>query len=69
MVEVLSAALQTSRGTLHRLMALQSQIEAEISTEEKQAERLEFLLEKARADYAYFATLDKMFQQNDQGRS
>jgi hypothetical protein len=46
--EMLVTALHTSRATLRRLVERQSMLEAEIANEQKQAARLEWLLNRAR---------------------
>ncbi|KAI8471422.1 MAG: hypothetical protein J3K34DRAFT_520510 [Monoraphidium minutum] len=58
--EMLVTALHTSRHTMQRLIQRQSELEAEIAKEQKQAARLEWLLNRTRADYSYFAAVDKM---------
>lgn len=45
---MLVTALHTSRATLRRLVERQSELEAEIAKEQKQASRLEWLLNRAR---------------------
>ncbi|GBF93732.1 hypothetical protein Rsub_06064 [Raphidocelis subcapitata] len=58
--EMMMTALHTSRATLRTLMERQSLLEAEIAKEQKQAARLEWLLNRCRSDYAFFGALDKM---------
>lgn len=60
--EMLMTAIHNSRASLRRLMERQSLLEAEIANEQKQAKRLEWLLNRVRSDYSYFAALDKMNQ-------
>lgn len=62
--EMLITAIHTSRATLRRLVERQSELEAEIAKEQKQAARLEWLLNRARSDYAYFGAVDKMNRQS-----
>lgn len=62
--EMLMTALHTSRATLRTLVERQSLLEAEIAKEQKQAARIEWLLNRCRADYAFFSTLDQMNQES-----
>jgi hypothetical protein len=61
---MLMTALHTSRATLRTLVERQSLLEAEIAKEQKQAARIEWLLNRCRADYAFFSTLDQMNQES-----
>jgi hypothetical protein len=60
--EMLMTALAQSRGNLRKLTERQAALEAELAAEAKQASRLEWLLSRVRADYAYFGALDQMSQ-------
>ena len=60
-------AIHASRASLRRLVERQAAIEAEIASEQKQAARLEWLLNRVRADYSYFAALDRLNQEEGGG--
>lgn len=66
-IQVVATALNASRGTLQRITAERTELDSLIVKEQKQVERLEFLLEKLRSDYAYFTTLERMYEEG-QGR-
>lgn len=61
-VQVLATALAQSRQTLDRLVAEKVELDAIIARENKQVERLEWLLERVQGDYSYFGTIEKMYE-------
>uniref|UniRef100_A0A383WFD1 Uncharacterized protein n=1 Tax=Tetradesmus obliquus TaxID=3088 RepID=A0A383WFD1_TETOB len=67
MLQILATALGQSRSTLERLQAEEAEIENLIQKEQKQVERLEWLLETVQKDYAYFNYLQQRFEE-DSGR-
>jgi hypothetical protein len=58
--EVLQSAVNQSRQTLQMLERWRLQIDAQVAAQEKQVERMEFALYKARNDAAYMRTLKSM---------
>lgn len=60
--ELLLAALGASRQNLNRFNSWAKDLNAAIEREEKQIERLEFVLEKCRGDAAFYKVLEMMNQ-------
>ena len=58
--EVLATALNQSKFTLRSLQQWRNQIDAQIAQQEKQVDRMEFALNKARSDAALLKTLKQM---------
>lgn len=58
--EVLGLALNQSKLTLRMLQQWRNQIDAQIAAQEKQVDRMEFALNKARSDAALLKTLKKI---------
>lgn len=58
--EVLATALNQSKHTLRMLQQWRNQIDAQIAAQEKQVDRMEFALSKARNDAALLKTLKAM---------
>lgn len=67
MLQILATALGQSRSTLERLQAEEAEIENLIQKEQKQVERLEWLLETVQKDYAYFNYLQQRFEDESRG--
>ena len=63
--EVLQTALNQSKHTLRILQQWRNKIDAQIAAQEKQVDRMEFALSKARNDGALLKTLKKMVYEND----
>ncbi len=55
--DMLSAALEASRTSLNRLNAIQSEVGRAIEREKMQIERLQFSVDKAMRDEAYYRSL------------
>lgn len=60
MEEVLAAALQTSRATLGGMRQWRDQLDAQIKGQERQVERMQFALTKAKGDAAYMLALKRL---------
>jgi hypothetical protein len=60
MEEVLVAALQTSRATLGGMRQWRDQLDAQIKGQERQVERMQFALTKAKGDAAYMLALKRL---------
>ncbi len=58
--EVLATALGSSQLNLRRLTLMAKEIEQAMEREAKQIERLEFAMQKAQGDVAYYQTLQRM---------
>lgn len=58
--EMLLTALHASRASARRLQQRQAELEAALAAEQKQAARLEWLLNRVRSDYAYFGALGRL---------
>lgn len=67
MLQILATALGQSRSTLERLQVEEAEIENLIQKEQKQVERLEWLLETVQKDYAYFNYLQQRFEEESRG--
>lgn len=65
MEELLLTALQTSRATVRQLVIMETELEAAIAREKKQLERIEFAIEKARTDAAYYRSLETLVNRLD----
>jgi hypothetical protein len=63
--EVLSTALNQSKQSLRSLQQWRNQIDAQIAAQEKQVDRMEFALSKARSDGALLKTLKEMVYENN----
>lgn len=63
--EVLSTALSQSKQSLRTLQQWRNQIDAQIAAQEKQVDRMEFALSKARSDGALLKTLKEMVYENN----
>ena len=62
--EVLSTALHQSKQQLKLLQIWKNQLDAAIAAQEKQVDRMEFALNKARGDAAYMKALKSMAYEN-----
>lgn len=51
---------------MHKLLAMQQEVEQAIERERKQIERLQFVLEKAKQDAAYYKTLSTMMEDQNE---
>ncbi|KAL6762938.1 hypothetical protein V8C86DRAFT_2509309 [Haematococcus lacustris] len=63
--EVLRAAIMACRATLMKLQMIHQESEKAIELEKKQLERLQFALEKARNDAAYYRSLSMMMDEGN----
>ena len=63
--EVLMNALGQSKQTLAQLQQWRNQVDAQIAAQEKQVDRMEFALSKARNDAAYMKALKSMVYSSD----
>ena len=62
---MLSAALEASKTSLSRLMAVQNEINRAIEREKMQIERLQFSVDKAVRDEAYYRSLRKLSEERN----
>lgn len=63
--DVLGAALQTSKQTYRFLVNLRDHLDRTIAAQEKQINRMEFALNKARQDAAYSNALKNILYEQD----
>jgi hypothetical protein len=63
--EVLTTALNQSKHTLRVLQQWRNQIDAQLAAQEKQVDRMEFALNKARNDAALLKTLKQMVYESN----
>mmetsp|Transcript_35157 Transcript_35157/g.78260 ORF Transcript_35157/g.78260 Transcript_35157/m.78260 type:complete len:374 (+) Transcript_35157:107-1228(+) len=65
-IEVLITALHNSKQSYAQMKFMADQMQKALDREEKQIERLEFLLEKIRLDDAYYRTLESLQNSDDE---
>ena len=61
--DMLNAALDASRTSLNRLVAIQNEVARAIEREKMQIERLQFSVDKAMKDEAYYRSLRKLSEE------
>ena len=57
---MLSAALEASKKSMNRLLAIQAEVARAIEREKTQIERLQFSVNKAKNDEAYYRSLRRI---------
>ena len=62
---MLSAALEASKKSLNRLVAIQAEVSRAIEREKTQIERLHFSVEKAKRDEAYYRSLRRIAEERN----
>ena len=65
--DMLSAALDASKTSLSRLIAIQNEVARAIEREKTQIERLTFSVDKAMRDEAYYRSLRRLTEERTKG--
>ncbi|GAX77460.1 hypothetical protein CEUSTIGMA_g4904.t1 [Chlamydomonas eustigma] len=63
--DILAAALEASKTSMNRLLAIQAEVEKAIERERVQVERLQFSLDKCVRDEAYYRSLRKLLEEKE----